>query len=158
MLDYHLKLKSAHNIRYDATSSTDIFYHKCNIIVLTQSKRINLSFYVWIYWNQVNWLWVKMTDYWNFKNNCSVNQLVIWLQFTALICSCKERRNLWHCNSYQEFSMSSCLTFKRKFFRTWVTSRLLSGSTGVTHFKLCCSYILNRCWQWPYGLNKNCLH
>ena len=35
VLDYYLKLKSGHNISYDATLSTDIFYHKCNIIVLT---------------------------------------------------------------------------------------------------------------------------
>ena len=41
VLDYFLKLKRAHNISYDATSSTEIFYHKCNIIVLTQNKSIN---------------------------------------------------------------------------------------------------------------------
>ena len=80
MLDYYLKSKSAHNISYDATSSTDIFYHKC-IIVLTQKKSINHSFCVWIYWNQVNQLWVKIIDYWNFKNNCSIIQS--W--FTALV-------------------------------------------------------------------------
>ena len=34
VLDYYLKLKSAHKISYDATLSTDIFYHKCNIISL----------------------------------------------------------------------------------------------------------------------------
>ena len=44
VLDYYLKLKSAHKINYDATSFTDIFYHKRNTIVLTQNKNINHSF------------------------------------------------------------------------------------------------------------------
>ena len=71
-LDYYIfmyiKLKSTLNIRYDVTLSTDI----CDIIVLTQNKSLYRSFYVWIYWNQVNQLWENITDYWNFKNNCSV--------------------------------------------------------------------------------------
>ena len=53
-LDYYIfmyiKLKSALNIRYDVTLSTDI----CDIIVLTQNKSLYHSFYVRIYWNQVN--------------------------------------------------------------------------------------------------------
>ena len=40
MLDYYLKLKSAHNISYDATSSIYTIYHKCKIIVLTQNRSI----------------------------------------------------------------------------------------------------------------------
>ena len=70
-----LKLRSAHNISYDANSSTDIFYHKCYVIVLMQIESIDHSFYVLIYWNRVNRLWMIMTDHRNFKNNCSVNQL-----------------------------------------------------------------------------------
>ena len=57
--DYCLNLKSAHNISYDAASFTAVFYHKCNIIVLTENKSINHLFNVSIYWNQVNQLWVK---------------------------------------------------------------------------------------------------
>ena len=41
VLDYYLKLKSGHNIIYDATSSTDVFYHKFKIIVLSHSKSIS---------------------------------------------------------------------------------------------------------------------
>ena len=44
MLDYYLKLKSAHNTRYDAISSIDIFYHKCTINLLTQNKAITIYF------------------------------------------------------------------------------------------------------------------
>ena len=40
--------------RYYTTSSTDMFYNKCNIIVLIQNKSINNSIYVWICGNQVN--------------------------------------------------------------------------------------------------------
>ena len=46
MLDYYIfmyiKLKSAFNIKYDVTLSTDI----CDIIVLTQNKSLYRSFYV----------------------------------------------------------------------------------------------------------------
>ena len=53
-LDYYIfmyiKLKSALNIRYDVTLSTDI----CDIIVSTQNKSLYHSFYVRICWNQVN--------------------------------------------------------------------------------------------------------
>ena len=69
MLDYYLKLKTdSYNISYDATSSTGIILTtSANIIVLTQNKSINHSFYVGMYWNQVNRLWVKISDYGNFK-------------------------------------------------------------------------------------------
>ena len=37
ILNYYSKKKSALSISYDAISSTDISYHKCNIIVLMQN-------------------------------------------------------------------------------------------------------------------------
>ena len=37
VLDYYLKQKSALGINYGAISSTDMSYHKCSIIVLTQN-------------------------------------------------------------------------------------------------------------------------
>ena len=53
-LDYYvcmyIKLKSALNISYDVTLSTDT----CDIIVLTQNKSLYHSFYVCIYWNQAS--------------------------------------------------------------------------------------------------------
>ena len=37
VLDYYSKQKSALGVNYDAIWSTDISYHKCSIIVLTQN-------------------------------------------------------------------------------------------------------------------------
>ena len=44
MLHCYLKLKNADNISFDATLCTDIFYHKCNIIVLKQNKALTIHF------------------------------------------------------------------------------------------------------------------
>ena len=67
MLDYYLKLNSAHNIIISYMMQLYLQIYFCNIIVLTYSKSINHSFYIWIYWNQVNWSWVKITNYWILK-------------------------------------------------------------------------------------------
>ena len=52
MMQFHLQI-------YSTTSAISL--------CLTQNKSIIHSFCVWIYWNQVKRLWVKITDYWNFK-------------------------------------------------------------------------------------------
>ena len=60
-------------ISYDAISFTDTY-----ILPQVQYNCFNIyyPFYVWIHWNQVNWLCGKLTSYWNFiKNNYFANRL-----------------------------------------------------------------------------------
>ena len=66
--------------------------------------------YVWIYWNQANQLWVKITDYWNFKITVhliiyllalllNILVLCLWICLKLLtqwiILSCVSNWDLW---------------------------------------------------------------
>ena len=59
VLDYNWKLKSAHSIFYDVASSTDIFYHNCNVML--PEVQITAELLCWSHLCDSHWiLWLSV--------------------------------------------------------------------------------------------------